>query len=201
MELVARTHLKTVARLLAIPDGAGQWKFTANTIFANSTQGSSAQFFGFHIMRYSRGEERRGKSVWLRFWPQRFGLGQRSGLEVWRIGGLDGWTVGRLEAHLSTTGPGAWRDSGPRSGDARAGGTAPCTVPGGMRRPPWPSARTRSAAAYHIVAATRGSGPVFRCCPPAGEPVGVRVKIYIIMSSKYFTKSIEAIMTNGDFLP
>lgn len=94
VELVARTHLKTVARLLAIPDGAGQWKFTANTIFANSTQGSSAQFFGFHIMRYSRGEERRGKSVWLRFWPQRFGLGQRSGLEVWRIGGLDGWTVG-----------------------------------------------------------------------------------------------------------
>jgi len=50
-----KTHLKTVARLLAIPDGAGQWKFTANTIFANSTQGSSAQFFGFHIMRYIGG--------------------------------------------------------------------------------------------------------------------------------------------------
>lgn len=39
-----------------------------------------------------------------------------------------------------------------------------------MQRPPWPSARTRSVAAYHIVAATRGSGPVFQYSRPAAVP-------------------------------
>lgn len=76
-------------------------------------------------------------------------------------------------SHLSTTGPATWRDSVQRNDDSRAACTAPCTDHDGMRRPPWPSAQTRSIAVYHIAAATRGSGPVFRCCPPAVVPATV----------------------------
>lgn len=81
----------------------------------------------------------------------------------------EGWGVG-YSSHLSTTGPATWRDSVLRNDGSRAACTAPCTDHDGMRRPPWPSAQTRSIAVYHIGAATRGSGPVFRCCPPAAVP-------------------------------
>lgn len=77
---------------------------------------------------------------------------------------------GGYSSHLSTTGPATWRDSVLRNDGSRAACTAPCTDHDGMRRPPWPSAQTRSIAVYHIAAATRGSGPVFRCCPPAAVP-------------------------------
>lgn len=46
-----RLLLEAVAGLLAVPDGARQWKFSAHPIFAHGAQGSAAQLLGLHIMR------------------------------------------------------------------------------------------------------------------------------------------------------